>query len=99
MIVALALTMVGVSRELIATDYAQTQSEVQAILDHLARSRLYQREVGRPDSVPPASQEFMLEVLAAIDADFGGVPDWLAGQGWTARDTELLRSTLLEPAE
>jgi protein tyrosine/serine phosphatase len=98
MIIALALTMLGVSRELIAVDYAQTQSEVQAILDHLARSRLYQREVSQPDSVPPASREFMLDVLNAIDADFGGVPAWLAGQGWTDQDTELLRSTLLEPA-
>jgi protein-tyrosine phosphatase len=98
MIIALALTMVGVSRELVATDYAQTQSEVRAILDHLARSQLYQREVTRPDSVPPATRAFMLDVLAAVDADFGGVPVWLAGHGWTDADTERLRSTLLEPA-
>jgi protein tyrosine/serine phosphatase len=98
MIIALALTVLGVSRDLIAIDYAQTQSAVRAILDHLARSRLYQREVTRPDSVPPATREFMLEVLAAVDADFGGVPAWLAGQGWTAADTERLRTTLLEPA-
>jgi protein tyrosine/serine phosphatase len=98
MIIALALTMVGVSRELVAIDYAQTQSELQAILDHLARSRLYQREVTQPDSLPPASQQFMLDVLAAVDADFGGVPAWLNGQGWTNADTERLRTTLLEPA-
>jgi protein-tyrosine phosphatase len=96
MIVALTLTVLGVNRELIAADYAQTQSVIQAILDHLSRSRLYQREVTRPDSVPPASQQFMLDVLAAVDSDFGGVPAWLAGQGWTEADTELLRSTLLE---
>jgi protein tyrosine/serine phosphatase len=96
MVIALALTMVGVSRELVAADYAHTQSQIGEIMDHLARSKLYHREVNRPEKVPPASPQFVLDVLAAVDADFGGVPAWLAGQGWTATDTERLRTTLLE---
>jgi protein-tyrosine phosphatase len=95
MVIALALTMVGVSRELVAADYAHTQSRIRAIMAHLARSQLYQREVTEPELVPPASRQFMLDVLAAIDADFGGVPVWLAANGWTDADTARLRATLL----
>jgi protein-tyrosine phosphatase len=95
MVIALALTMVGVSRELVAADYAHTQSQIQAIMDHLARSDLYHRETSEPDKIPPASRQFMLDVLAAIDADFGGVPAWLTGNGWTESDTERLQATLL----
>jgi protein-tyrosine phosphatase len=95
MVIALALTMVGVSRELVAADYAHTQSQIGEIMDHLARSELYHREVTQPEKMPPASPQFMLDVLAAIDADFGGVPQWLAGNGWTGADTAQLRATLL----
>jgi protein-tyrosine phosphatase len=95
MVIALALTMVGVSRELVAADYAHTQSRIRAIMAHLARSQLYQREVTEPELVPPASRQFMLDVLAAIDGDFGGVPAWLAANGWTDADTARLRATLL----
>ena len=96
MVIALALTMAGVSRELVAADYAHTQSRIQAIMTHLARSELYQREVTEPEKLPPASRQFMLDVLAAIDADFGGVPAWLAEQGWTSEDTDRLTVRLVE---
>jgi protein-tyrosine phosphatase len=94
-VIALALTVAGVPRELIAADYAQTQSQIGAILDHLARSDLYGNEVRQPDKIPPASAAVMTAVLDAIDADFGGVPGWLASQGWTGTDTARLRLKLL----
>ncbi len=94
-VIALALSVAGVDKETIAADYAHTQSQIAAILSHLARSNLYQREVTRPDQVPPASAEVMLEVLDAIDADFGGVLPWLASQGWTDADTQQLQAKLL----
>ena len=95
MVVALALTVAGVSRELIAADYAQTQSQIAAIVGHLARSDLYGFEVGQPDKIPPASAALMVAVLEAIDTDLGGVPSWLARHGWTDADTQRLRRKLL----
>ena len=95
MVVALALTVAGVPAEVIAADYAHTQSQIAAIVDHLARSDLYGFEVGQPDKIPPASAVVMLAVLEAIDADLGGVPAWLARHGWTDADTGRLRATLL----
>jgi protein tyrosine/serine phosphatase len=98
MVVALALTVAGVPRELIAADYAQTQTQIAAIVGHLARSDLYGFEVGQPEKIPPASAAVMVSVLEAIEADLGGVLTWLAGHGWTDTDTQRLRHTLLQPS-
>jgi protein-tyrosine phosphatase len=98
-VVALALTMAGVPREVIAADYAQTQSQIAAIISHLARNaHLYGHDVRQPERIPPASATVMTAVLDAIDADFGGVPGWLASHGWTEADTERLRGKLLDQA-
>jgi protein-tyrosine phosphatase len=96
MVVALALSLAGVPHELIAADYALTQSQIAAIVGHLARSDLYGFEVGQPEKIPPASAAVMVAVLEAIDTDLGGVPAWLAGHGWTDTDTQRLRRKLLE---
>ena len=96
MVVALALTVAGVAREVIAADYAHTQSQIAAIVGHLARSDLYGFEVGQPEKIPPASAAVMRAVLEAIDTEYGGVLAWLARHGWTDADTERLRATLLD---
>jgi protein tyrosine/serine phosphatase len=95
-VVALALTVAGVAREVIAADYAHTQSQIAAIVDHLARSDLYGFEVGQPDKIPPASAAVMVAVLEAIDTDLGGVLAWLARHGWTDDETARLRAKLLD---
>ncbi len=95
-VVALALTVAGVAREMIAADYAHTQSQIAAIVGHLARSDLYGFEVGQPEKIPPASAALMEAVLEAIDSELGGVPAWLTRHGWTDADTERLRATLLD---
>ncbi len=95
-VVALALTVAGVAREVIAADYAHTQSQIAAIVDHLARSDLYGFEVGQPDKIPPASATVMMAVLEAIDTDLGGVLAWLARHGWTDDETARLRAKLLD---
>lgn len=98
-VVALALTVAGVDPEVIAADYAHTQSQIAAIVGHLARSDLYGFEVAKPEDIPPASAAVMKGVLEAIDTEHGGVLAWLAEHGWTDADTERLRTTLLgEPA-
>jgi protein-tyrosine phosphatase len=96
MVIALALSVVGVPPEVIAADYAVTQSQIAAIIEQLASNQLYDLAGDEQDQVPPADADKMLGVLAAIDADHGGVLAWLAEHGWTDRDTERLRSTLLD---
>ena len=83
-------------RELIAADYAESQSQILAIIKQLSASDLYDLDVAQPEKVPPAAAGTMLGVLAAIDADHGGVLPWLAEHGWTAEDTERLRAKLLD---
>ncbi|MFL6161757.1 MAG: tyrosine-protein phosphatase [Jatrophihabitantaceae bacterium] len=96
MVIALALSVAGVPREMIAADYAQTQSQIMAILEQLAGNDLYDLDATKPEQVPPASAETMLGVLAAIDADYGGVLSWLTEHGWSDSDTERLRAKLLD---
>jgi protein tyrosine/serine phosphatase len=95
-VIALALTVAGVPPEVIAADYAVTQSQIAAIIEQLAGNQLYDLAVDEPDKVPPAEADKMLGVLAAIEADHGGVLAWLAEHGWTDQDTERLRATLLD---
>lgn len=97
-VVALALAVAGVPRDSIAADYALTQSQMRLIIEHLARSTLYDREVTRPDQIPTASADVMGAVLSAVDTDLGGVLGWLASHGWTDEDTDALRAKLIEPA-
>jgi len=98
-VVALALTVVGVPPESVAADYALTQSQMALILAHLARSDLYDREVTQPDQIPTASAEVMEAVLSAVQAEYGSVLGWLASHGWTERDTEALRAKLVGPSQ
>ncbi len=96
MVIALALSVAGVPREVIAADYAESQSQIMAIIEQLAGIDLYELDVTDPDKVPPAEARTMLGVLDAVDADHGGVLAWLAGHGWTEQDTARLRTTLLD---
>jgi len=95
MIVALALSVAGVPHELIAADYAQTQSQIDRIVEQLARNGLYNLHTTDPDQIPPAAAEVMAQALAAIAEDHGDVLSWLSGQGWTEQDTQALRGKLV----
>jgi protein tyrosine/serine phosphatase len=95
MVIALALSVAGVPPELIAADYAESQSQMVAIIRQLADIDLYELSIDEPDKLPPAAVETMLGVLECIDADYGGALGWLAQHGWTDQDTERLRATLL----
>jgi protein tyrosine/serine phosphatase len=96
MVIALALSVAGVPPEVIAADYAESQSQMIAIIEQLASNQLYELNPDELDKIPPASAETMLGVLEAIDTDHGGVLAWLAEHGWTGQDTERLRATLID---
>ena len=94
-IVAIALSLVDVERSAITADYAATEAQIGAIMELLARTSTYEREVADPASVPPPRAEVIDAVLDSLQARAGGIVGWLEQHGWTAADTDRLRSALL----
>ncbi len=97
MIIALALAEVGVTREAIVADYAQSGERIDAILSRLRASRTYADDLG--DS--PADRHRPLagtieQVLDSLDEAYGGAPAWLRAHGWTDDDAAALRKRLLD---
>lgn len=94
-IVALALTVAGVPRESVTADYQATEQQLAAIVEHLAPSGLYNREVESINDIPRPDASIMADVLDAIDEDYGGVLPYLTKNGWTDADTAALRRCLV----
>jgi protein-tyrosine phosphatase len=95
-IVALALTAVGVRREDVLADYVATADRIEAIVARLMASTTYAESVGRittAEHTPRASA--MDRFLGRIEAEYGGVLGWLAAHGFGADDVQKLRSKLL----
>jgi protein-tyrosine phosphatase len=94
---AMALEAVGVTREAIVTDYAQTSERITAILTRLRTSDTYAAGLASPsaDSHMPHPR-IMEQFLSSIDEQFGGTFGWLAANGWSDADTTTLRHRLLD---
>lgn len=93
---ALALDAVGVTREAIVADYAQTGERLEAILRRLRGSDTYAADLdSRPADTHRPHAAIMDKLLARIDEEHGGTLGWLSGHGWTGDDTETLRERLL----
>jgi hypothetical protein len=99
-VVAFALTEVGVEREAIVEDYALSAERVPAILTRLASRATYtmdvllQAEADMDKHKPRAIT--MRRFLSAMDEFHGGVPAWLRSHGWTEDDAAALRKRLLD---
>ncbi|MGK5556745.1 tyrosine-protein phosphatase [Actinomadura kijaniata] len=94
---ALALDVVGVTREAIVTDYAQTGERLPAILTRLRNSPTYAADLdSRPADSHQPHAAIMEKFLARLDEEHGGTLPWLAQHGWTDEDTAALRSRLLD---
>ncbi len=97
-VVALALTAVGVRPEAVVADYAATSDRVEALLGRLRRSRTYAGDLdGQPVTAHLARPETMAAFLEQMDARYGGVVRWLADHGFGDDDLRLLRAKLLVP--
>ena len=96
-VIALALAEVGVERDAIVSDYAQSAERVRATILRLASRRTYAADLLADVDIdkhkPRAST--MERLLAAIDDVHGGVPAWLRAHGWTEEDATSLRRRLL----
>ncbi|WP_375497885.1 tyrosine-protein phosphatase [uncultured Jatrophihabitans sp.] len=96
-VVALALDLVGVDRDLIAADYALSAERVPRIFARLAQRRTYAGDidpVADLDRHKPKA-ETITALFEGLDATYGGTQAWLASQGWTDEDTAAMRASLL----
>lgn len=95
-LVALALTVVGVPREVIVADYALTNTRIRLIIDRLKKTPTYADDLdSRPVNSHFALPENMRDFLELADEHVGGVTEWMASHGWTAADTGALRTRLV----
>jgi len=96
-VVALALTAVGVPRDEVVADYVATGERIERILDRLRASPTYAADM---DNIPAHEHdprpEIMERFLARLDEDYGGAVGWLTSHGFTSSDVERLRAKLLE---
>jgi protein-tyrosine phosphatase len=95
-VVALALTAVGVRREAVVADYAASAERMEAILGRLRASKTYASDV---DSTPAAEQaprpQTMAAFLGQLDSRFGGVLGWLGERGFGSSEVRALRAKLV----
>jgi len=96
-VVALALSAVGVPREEVVADYVATGERIEQILDRLRSSPTYANDV---DNIPAHEHdprpEIMERFLAHLDDEHGGPVGWLTAQGFTRQDLAHLKAKLLD---
>lgn len=98
-VIALALSVAGVSDEDIVADYLATTERIEAVVARLSEMPAYAENLqGRPMSQHVPDPEAMPRVLAAVREQAGSVEGWLLQQGWTQDDVERLRRRLTDPA-
>jgi len=93
-VVALALTVAGVEPEVIVADYMATDERLEAIVERLARSRMYSGVTSSPVRAHAPRAETMKAFLEQLDARYGGLVNWLAGHGFGAAEVAGLRAKL-----
>jgi len=96
-VVAIALSEVGVTREAIIADYARSAERIEAIFARLAQSGTYANTVSGDETMDrhKPRDATMVRLFDAIDGELGGVRAWLRAHGWTEDDAAALRSKLL----
>jgi protein-tyrosine phosphatase len=94
-ITALALTVAGVEPEAIVADYMATEERMDAIIERLARSRTYAGDVtSRPVQAHLPRAETMKSFLEQLHVRYGGLPRWLADNGFADDESARLRAKL-----
>jgi protein-tyrosine phosphatase len=94
-VVALALAVAGVEQGVIVADYMATDERLEAIVERLARSRMYSRDMSsRPVRAHAPRAETMKAFLEQLDARYGGLGNWLAGHGFGPDEVSQLRAKL-----
>jgi protein-tyrosine phosphatase len=95
-VVALALSAVGVRRDAVVADYTATAERMPAVLDRLRASETYASDLDKaPDDDHMPRAETMAVFLEEVDGRYGGVLQWLSDNGFAADDLATLRVKLL----
>jgi len=95
-VVALALSAVGVRREAVVADYTATAERMPAVLGRLRASTTYATDLDKaPDDDHMPRAETMTAFLDEVDGRYGGVLRWLADHGFAADDLASLHAKLL----
>jgi protein tyrosine/serine phosphatase len=95
-IIALALSAIGVRRDAVVADYTATAERMDKVLDRLRGSATYAADIDKApadDHTPRA--ETMAAFLEEVDARYGGVLPWLSSRGFGPGDVASLRAKLL----
>ncbi len=94
-VVALALSAVGVRADAVVADYAATGERTDAVLARLRRSPTYASDIDRrPASSHHPRPETMTAFLEQLEARWGGVVAWLDGHGFGGADLRRLHAKL-----
>lgn len=95
-VIALALTAVGVPAEEVAADYAATDEKIEAILRRLIGSATYEADLkdSQVDRHRPRP-ETMKAFLEEVQSRYGGVTQWLADHGFGPEDLGRLLARLV----
>ena len=95
-VVAFALSEVGVARDAIVADYVGDSARIALVMDRLVASPTYDwvaKMVDPLKQVPLAAT--LTGFLADVDEQFGGPRAWLRSAGWTEDDAAALRRQLV----
>lgn len=97
-LVALLLDLLGVDREQVVEDYAQTTSNMPGILDRIRASPFFRANglAAAPGWIFGSEPETMRDFLAWLDAEHGGSEQWALRHGLPEDAIRRLRTTLLE---
>jgi protein-tyrosine phosphatase len=96
-VVALALSVAGVRRAAVVTDYAASGDRIAEILARLRASPTYAADIDRlPADAHRPRAETMAAFLGYLDQRHGGVLGWLAQNGFGDEEAGWLRAKLLD---
>ena len=95
---AFFLTVLGVDRDTIEADYLLTNRDVPRQLDFVERTTGYPEGVGREDMLTHAGvpETAMRDFLDGVEADWGGVLEYLRSTGITEAQMEAVRQRFLD---
>ena len=94
-LVALTLTVAGVTPQAVVADYAASAERTEAIVARLLRSPTYARDVGsKPTDAHRPRAATMAAFLEQMDARYGGTRRWLTDHDVSDEDLRLLRVKL-----
>ena len=98
-VVALALTIAGVEPEVIVADYMATNERIEAIIERLARSRMYggeREQQAGPGARGARGDDAARSLSSSTPATAASKPGWPT-TGFTEDEVAALRAKLRQP--